>query len=106
MAVPLSRGAPVLPGEEVDVAVSMSAPAEVGRYLGYWRLVGPMGRRKFGQRVWVHVQVVDPADADRNSALPTEAELASVAAEIEKKKNDATAGEAGDHDHDNDGDEK
>merc|ERR1719335_149739 len=61
MSVPLSRTGPVMPGEEVDVAVEMKAPAELGRYLGYWRLVGPMGRRKFGQRVWVHVQVVDPA---------------------------------------------
>jgi len=52
--------APVQPGEEVDVAVDMIAPPEIGRYLGYWRLVGPFGRRKFGQRVWCHVQVVDP----------------------------------------------
>merc|ERR1719271_21013 len=59
LSVPLSRTAAVQPGEEVDVAVEMVAPSELGRYLGYWRLVGPHGRRKFGQRVWCHVQVVD-----------------------------------------------
>merc|ERR550537_905788 len=64
MEVPLSRGSPVQPGEEVDVAVSMTAPPELGRYLGYWRLTGPMGRRKFGHRVWCHIQVVDPNAAD------------------------------------------
>merc|ERR1719161_1659589 len=62
LSVPLSRANAVFPGEEVDVAVEMVAPAEVGRYLGYWRLTGPAGRRKFGQRVWCHVQVVDPKD--------------------------------------------
>ena len=56
MSVPLSRGAAVAPGEEVDVAVEMVAPTDLGRYLGYWRLQGPRGR-KFGQRVWCHVQV-------------------------------------------------
>merc|ERR1719198_2844945 len=45
MSVPLSRGTAVQPGED-------------GRYLGYWRLTGPHMRRKFGQRVWCHVQVV------------------------------------------------
>merc|ERR1719263_1838884 len=57
----------------------------VGRYLGYWRLVGPYGRRKFGQRVWCHVQVVDPA-----AGVPTldEVDLAAMSAEIERKKSD------------------
>merc|ERR1719198_1541048 len=60
MSVSLGRELPVMPGEEVDVAVEMTAPTEHGRYLGYWRLTGPHMRRKFGQRVWCHVQVVDP----------------------------------------------
>jgi len=61
MSVPIDRDSPVTPGEEVDVAVEMTAPAELGRYLGYWRLTGPHCRRKWGQRVWCHVQVVDPS---------------------------------------------
>merc|ERR1719399_1352024 len=92
MSVPLSRSTPVMPGEEVDVAVEMAAPDDLGRYLGYWRLVGPYGRRKFGQRVWVHVQVVDPSSASNNAIL-TEEELKKTLDEIEKKKSDATAGE-------------
>merc|ERR1719387_3296460 len=89
MSVPLSRETAVMPGEEVDVAVEMTAPAEHGRYLGYWRLTGPHMRRKFGQRVWCHVQVVDP------SASGAEAfdDLPSTLAEIERKKSDLAAGE-------------
>jgi len=51
----------VQPNDEVDVAVDMTAPQGLGRYLGYWRLTGPHGRRRFGQRMWCHIQVVDPA---------------------------------------------
>merc|ERR1719399_478656 len=58
----------------------MIAPEPHGRYLGYWRLTGPYCRRKFGQRVWCHVQVVDPTqpvgDEDFNS----------MASELEKQK--------------------
>jgi len=90
MAVPLSRGSAVMPGEEVDVAVEMVAPKEHGRYLGYWRLTGPMMRRKFGQKVWCHVQVVDP------SASGAEAfeDMPAVLAEIERKKSDLAQQEA------------
>merc|ERR1719311_1071491 len=90
MCVPLARHAPVLPGEEVDVVVEMVAPKELGRYLGYWRLVGPMGRRKFGQRVWCHVQVVDPNEHNELASLD-EASLASAQAEIARKKSDLAA---------------
>merc|ERR1719171_2813115 len=86
MTVPLSRATPVMPGEEVNVAVEMIAPSELGRYLGYWRLAGPRGR-KFGQRVWCHVQVVDPSA--ENSAPADDETLSRAMAEIEKKKSDA-----------------
>merc|ERR1719498_1080313 len=49
-----------MPGEEVDVSVDLVAPQEHGRYVGYWRLTGPMGRKKWGQRFWTHIHVVDP----------------------------------------------
>jgi len=87
MSVPLSRATPVLPGEEVDVAVEMTAPAEHGRYLGYWRLTGPYMRRKFGQRVWCHVQVVDPSQ----SGAEVFEDLQGTLAEIERKKSDLAA---------------
>merc|ERR1719261_2117674 len=69
MSVPLSRATPVLPGEEVDVAVE---------------IVGPHGRRKFGQRVWCHVQFVDPNT--NPASVPTEDELSLALVEIAKKK--------------------
>merc|ERR1719408_1078192 len=86
-SVPIGRDSPVMPGEEVDVAVEMTAPTELGRYLGYWRLVGPHGRRKFGQRVWCHVQVVDP----EQSGAEVFDDLVSTLAEIERKKSDLAA---------------
>ena len=48
-----------------------------GRFVGYWRLTGPFGRRKFGQRVWCHIQVVDPHGPP---APPTEREIKNAMA--------------------------
>ncbi|KAK3158352.1 hypothetical protein QOZ80_2AG0136020 [Eleusine coracana subsp. coracana] len=54
----LVNGFPV--DKEIDVAVDFVAPARPGRYISYWRLASPSGQ-KFGQRVWVHIQVEDPS---------------------------------------------
>lgn len=51
--------------EELDAAVDFLAPIQPGRYVSYWRLVAPSGQ-KFGQRVWVLIQVVPP----REECLP------------------------------------
>ncbi|CAI9767351.1 unnamed protein product [Fraxinus pennsylvanica] len=42
--------------QELDVAVDFVAPELPGRYLSYWRMASPAGQ-KFGQRVWVLIQV-------------------------------------------------
>lgn len=44
-------------GEEVEVSVDLTAPEKAGRYVSHWRLISPSGQ-KFGQRVWVTIQVV------------------------------------------------
>merc|ERR1719178_64861 len=77
LTVPLARQAAVQPGEEVDVAVDLVAPQEHGRYVGYWRLTGPMGRKKWGQRVWAHIHVVDP---QAEPQPPTEKEMREMQA--------------------------
>merc|ERR1719235_2728222 len=77
LTVPLSYHGAVAPGGEVDVAVDLVAPSELGRFVGYWRLTGPFGPRKFGQRVWCHIQVVDP---HAPPAPPTELEIKSAMA--------------------------
>ncbi|BAF09216.1 protein NBR1 homolog [Oryza sativa Japonica Group] len=51
--------------QEIDVAVDFVAPARPGRYISYWRLASPSGQ-KFGQRVWVHIQVEDPSFVSNN----------------------------------------
>lgn len=48
------QGYPV--NEEIDAAVDFVAPMQPGRYVSYWRLMAPSGQ-KFGQRVWVLIQV-------------------------------------------------
>jgi len=68
--------APVEPGQEVDIAVDMCAPDKLGRYVSYWRLTTPRGKR-FGQRIWVNVTVVDPSTPP--SADPMELEGAPAA---------------------------
>ena len=73
--VPITRQGPVMPGEEVDVSVDLVAPQEHGRYVGYWRLTGPHARRKWGQRIWANIHVVDP---DGPPQIPTEKEMAEI----------------------------
>ncbi|XP_006647446.1 protein JOKA2 [Oryza brachyantha] len=65
-SVPLEipvNGFPV--DQEIDVAVDFVAPGRPGRYISYWRLASPSGQ-KFGQRVWVHIQVEDPSFVSNN----------------------------------------
>lgn len=41
-------------GDTVDLVVNIKAPSEPGRYVGYWRLMGPNGKR-FGHRFWIDI---------------------------------------------------
>ncbi|KAK1258571.1 hypothetical protein QJS04_geneDACA014847 [Acorus gramineus] len=54
-----SNGFPI--GGEIDVAVDFTAPSRPGRYTSYWRMAAPSGQ-KFGQRVWVLIQVDNRSD--------------------------------------------
>lgn len=42
--------------KELDVAVDFISPKVPGRYVSYWIMASPSGQ-KFGQRVWVRIQV-------------------------------------------------
>ncbi|KAG2566909.1 hypothetical protein PVAP13_7NG234000 [Panicum virgatum] len=53
------------PWEETDVSVDFLAPAKPGRYTSYWRLALPSGV-KFGQQIWVHIQVAQPIQTSGN----------------------------------------
>ncbi|HHH41586.1 MAG TPA: hypothetical protein ENK56_06230 [Chloroflexi bacterium] len=44
---------PVAPGKSVDITVKMTAPAEPGRYRGYWQLQA--GGTTFGDQVYVQI---------------------------------------------------
>jgi hypothetical protein len=67
---------PVGTNQEVDISVSLVAPAKPGRYTGYWKMCSPDGR-KFGQRMWVTIVVPSlgssssegEKEADRYEAL-------------------------------------
>jgi next-to-BRCA1 protein 1 len=54
-----STGFPI--GKELDIAVEFTAPLLPGRYISYWRMALPSGQ-KFGQRVWVLIQVDSSLD--------------------------------------------
>ncbi|KAK4489022.1 hypothetical protein RD792_004814, partial [Penstemon davidsonii] len=43
-------------GQELDVFVDFIAPELPGRYVSYWRMASPYGKR-FGQRIWVLIEV-------------------------------------------------
>lgn len=47
-------GLPV--GQEIEVAVDFTAPPFSGQFISYWKMSTPAGQ-KFGQRVWVLIQV-------------------------------------------------
>ncbi|KAF3774935.1 NBR1-like protein [Nymphaea thermarum] len=51
--------------QELDVAVDFVAPSRPGRYTSYWRMASPFGQ-KFGQRVWVLIQVEPPEQFHQN----------------------------------------
>ncbi|KAL1564002.1 protein JOKA2 isoform X1 [Salvia divinorum] len=60
--------------QELDVTVDFISPELPGRYISYWRMASPSGQ-KFGQRVWVLIQVdastvnESPSDTVRNLNL-------------------------------------
>lgn len=54
--VNLPTEGPVQPNEEIDLSVNLVSPSESGRYVGFWRLVTPEGK-KFGQRFWTSIVV-------------------------------------------------
>jgi hypothetical protein len=62
-SVPVPVEGLVQPSQEVDISVSLTSPAQPGRYVGYWRLCTPDGR-KFGQRVWVSIVVPGSSSSD------------------------------------------
>lgn len=64
-AVPVNVVA--MPGEEVDVGICLQSPTKSGRYIGYWRLRGPDGR-KFGQRVWCSIRVPSYSSSSSSSS--------------------------------------
>lgn len=51
-----AQGVPV--DGELDIAIDFTAPVSAGRYISYWRMASSSGH-KFGQRVWVLIQVDD-----------------------------------------------
>ncbi|XP_078433560.1 ubiquitin-associated (UBA)/TS-N domain-containing protein / octicosapeptide/Phox/Bemp1 (PB1) domain-containing protein isoform X2 [Wolffia australiana] len=65
-------------GREIDISVDFRAPARPGRYISYWRMASPFGQ-KFGQRVWVLIQVDEPRPASAKGTVRQELDLLSMA---------------------------
>jgi len=78
---------PVKPDEEINLAVEMNTPQQIGRYVSNWRLCSPAGV-PFGHRVWADILVAQPRKA------PAPEEVAPPAAilkpTVEEKKEETT----------------
>jgi len=73
---------PVAPQSTADVSVSLVAPQNAGRYVGYWRLVSPKGER-FGHRVWVDITVIPRSRSEgKPSSVPSLQEQLSATARV------------------------
>jgi len=67
--VKLQHHGKVALGSEVQLAVDLVAPQRAGRYIAYFRLITPSGK-KFGQRIWCTLNVVENDDLnEQHSAL-------------------------------------
>jgi hypothetical protein len=62
------------PNEEVDVTVQCITPTEEGRFNSFWRAVDNEGTR-FGQRIWITINVGVPIETDCISQLELLKEL-------------------------------
>lgn len=65
-------------GSEVQANVDLVAPEQPGRYIAYFRLISPNGKR-FGQRVWCSIHVVTPEAEDQETFFTTAASVSTKA---------------------------
>lgn len=69
-AIPVN---PALPGETVDLSITLTAPAAPGAYTGHWQLHTPEGQ-PFGRRVFARIIVPGaPTPSPTATATPTAA---------------------------------
>jgi len=64
--VPVTLSGEVAANQEVEISIPLVAPAKPGRYTGYWKMSTPEGR-KFGQRVWVSIEVPSTPSSSSSS---------------------------------------
>jgi hypothetical protein len=83
------------PGDEVDISVDLTAPAEEGTYTGYWRLARPSGEA-FGMRGFVRIKVVAPSGGPTPSPSPTSDGEADLGPVIEVFRSDVDEADPGD----------
>lgn len=71
-------------GAEVQLAVDLIAPQRAGRYVGYFRLVSPSGK-KFGQRLWCTLNVIDDVNVSVQSTARDENRTNAATDEVPAK---------------------
>ena len=96
----VSLPCPVPSGQEVDISANITAPKLPGRYVGFWRLSNAEGR-KFGQRIWVKIDVVCPSSSDEEEDVKTteisatsSAPVVATAPEVQPVKKTPTIAES------------
>jgi len=88
--IPVANGGPIAPGTEFDISTAMTAPKLPGRYVGFWRLSNAEGR-KFGQRIWVKIDVVEggapaPSPSSSTASKPAGAAKPTIAESLKQLK--------------------
>lgn len=76
----VNNGGFIAPGTEFSVVNDFTAPATPGTYRSFWRLQGPGGRR-FGPRIWVEINVPQPAETTTTSTTVEDNKVENTAAE-------------------------
>jgi hypothetical protein len=63
--------ASALPGEDVDLSLTLTAPEPSGRHIGYFQLQDPGGKR-FGPRIWSDIRVKELSEQPNEMSSPSD----------------------------------
>ena len=76
---PVSAPGGIAPGEVAEVCIDLTAPTRGGMYEAYFRLCDGDTGQKFGQRLWLNVNVGEETDVDEMTNEATGNTAAAVA---------------------------
>lgn len=73
----------VVAGQSAEFTVTLKAPLRVGGAISYWRVKTPEGQA-FGDKLWCHIEVTEPASSAATTSQPSESAMAAELARLTK----------------------